>query len=44
LATTSNDIVALAQILGHSNLNTTSLYTQRSQDELQGRVEEMRYE
>ena len=44
LASTSNDIVALAQILGHENLNTTAVYTRRSQDELQQRVEEMRYE
>ena len=44
LASTNNDIVALAQILGHESLNTTAIYTKRSQDELQQRVEEMRYE
>ena len=44
LASTNNDIVALAQILGHQNLNTTSLYTQRSQEDLQQRVDEVRYE
>ena len=44
LASSSNDIVALAQILGHESLNTTAIYTKRSQDELQLRVDEMRYE
>lgn len=44
LATTSNDIVALAQILGHESLNTTSIYAKRGQDELQQRVDELRYE
>jgi site-specific recombinase XerD len=44
LASSSNDIVALAQILGHESLNTTAIYTKRSQDELQQRVEEMQYE
>ena len=44
LASTNNDIVALAQILGHESLNTTAIYTQRSQDELQRRVDELRYE
>lgn len=40
----ANDLVALAQILGHESLNTTAIYTKRSQDELQQRVDEMRYE
>ena len=44
LASSSNDIVALAQILGHESLNTTAIYTKRSQDELQQRVDELRYE
>ncbi|MFQ5502379.1 MAG: tyrosine-type recombinase/integrase, partial [Phycisphaerae bacterium] len=44
LASSNNDIVALAQILGHESLNTTAIYTKRSQDELQQRVDEMRYE
>jgi site-specific recombinase XerD len=44
LAATHNDIVALAQILGHESLNTTAIYTRRSQDELQQRVDELRYE
>ncbi|HRW51580.1 MAG TPA: tyrosine-type recombinase/integrase [Phycisphaerae bacterium] len=44
LASSNNDIVALAQILGHESLNTTAIYTKRSQDELQIRVDEIRYE
>lgn len=34
LAENGNDLVALAQILGHENLNTTKLYVQKTQDEL----------
>ena len=44
LESSNNDIVALAQILGHESLNTTAIYTKRSQEDLQQRVEEMRYE
>lgn len=40
----SNDLVALAQILGHEDLNTTSRYTKRRDDELQASVDNMRYE
>ena len=40
----SNDLVALAQILGHESLNTTSLYTRRGHDELQASIDDLRYE
>lgn len=40
----SNDLVALAQILGHENLNTTAIYTKRRDDELQACVDGLRYE
>lgn len=38
------DLASLAQILGHENLNTTSIYTCRSQEELGRLTEELRYE
>lgn len=38
------DIASLAQILGHENLNTTSIYTKRSQEELSRLAEDLRYE
>lgn len=44
LEQTQNDIVALAQILGHENLQTTSIYTKRSQADLQLRIDNLRYE
>ncbi|MFC1678003.1 tyrosine-type recombinase/integrase, partial [Planctomycetota bacterium] len=34
LKNTNNDIVALAQILGHENLNTTKIYSQKSDRDL----------
>ncbi len=39
-----NDLVGLAQILGHESLNTTSIYTRRRQDELQASIDGLRYE
>ncbi|MCH7687195.1 MAG: tyrosine-type recombinase/integrase [Planctomycetes bacterium] len=44
LGQTNNDLVGLAQILGHESLNTTSIYTRRGQDELQARIDGLRYE
>ncbi len=44
LADTENDLVGLAQILGHESLNTTSIYTRRGQDELQASIDGLRYE
>lgn len=34
LKDTNNDLVSLSQILGHENLNTTKIYSQRSDNEL----------
>lgn len=39
LAETSNDLVALAAILGHESLETTRRYTQRTEDELSAAAE-----
>lgn len=44
LEQSNNDLVALAQLLGHESLNTTSIYTQRSQDTLQAGIDGLRYE
>lgn len=38
------DLASLAQILGHESLNTTAIYTKRSQDELARMSENLRYE
>jgi integrase/recombinase XerC len=43
LADTGNDLVALAQILGHESLNTTARYTQRSQQQLGEAAERLNY-
>ncbi len=43
LKDTNNDLVALAQILGHENLNTTKLYSQRSDSNLAEIAEMLSY-
>jgi site-specific recombinase XerD len=43
LADNSNDLVSLAQILGHESLNTTSRYSQRSGEQLAEGVERLDY-
>jgi site-specific recombinase XerD len=43
LADNGNDLVGLAQILGHESLNTTSRYTQRSQHQLADASERLTY-
>lgn len=37
------DIIGLAQILGHSNVNTTAIYTQNRLEDLQEKVEKVLY-
>jgi site-specific recombinase XerD len=44
LAQTGNDLPGLAQILGHENINTTAIYTRQSEDDLQGRIENLHFE
>ena len=39
LANNGNDLVSLAQILGHENLQTTSRYSQRNEEQLSEAVE-----
>jgi integrase/recombinase XerC len=43
LEDTDHDLVGLAQILGHENLNTTSLYTKRNEDDLAASADKMSY-
>jgi integrase/recombinase XerC len=43
LKDTNNDLVALAQILGHENLNTTKLYCQRNGSDLAEIAERLSY-
>jgi len=43
LKDTNNDLVSLAQILGHENLNTTARYTQRNSQQLAEAVDRLVY-
>jgi site-specific recombinase XerD len=43
LENSGNDLVSLAQILGHENLNTTSRYTRRTADQLNAASEKLSY-
>lgn len=43
LEDSGNDLVSLAQILGHENLNTTSRYTKRTQDDLAAAADKLSY-
>ena len=44
LRANNNDLVALADILGHESLNTTRNYTRRRMEDLEDGVENVRYE
>jgi integrase/recombinase XerC len=43
LADNGNDLVSLAQVLGHENLNTTKRYVQRTQEQLAEASERLSY-
>lgn len=43
LENSGNDLVSLAQILGHENLNTTARYTKRTQQQLNEASEKLNY-
>lgn len=43
LADNQNDLVGLAQILGHENLNTTARYSKRTQQQLGEASEKLNY-
>jgi len=43
LEDTGNDLVGLAQILGHENLNTTARYTKRTQQQLSDAADKLNY-